>query len=224
MDWQPGDLLCAVTYEPDGAGDPQTVEVSLTDLDVLFPDVERCLRVAAVLTESLVRPGEMTVVYIGRWTSDVFVKNPGKFVYRDLTGLNSWRSECTFQYEIRRTVDNTGTYRPTPWCSIGWTDGSPRLNDIRVAEANFPGFTELCHVLCTEQRLGDEAAFRVLGMLATSLSFDTLRNSTGYFKEQLRLCGAVGMPADEIAGHLLAGLDAITQTALLLPDLHVAPA
>lgn len=189
MDWRPGDTACAVTYETVRGADPQTVLVALTDLAAVFSDIERCLRVAHVLTKGLSNRGEMTVAYVGRWTSEVFTDNPGKFVYRDLTGLSAWK------------------------------DGSQWLDDINVMEANFPGFTDLCHVLCIEQRVHGDDAFKILATLAISLPFITLKTNTGYFKEQLQLCGDMGIAPEAIASHLLAGLNTAATAGLALPDL-----
>jgi hypothetical protein len=218
---------CRVTYLPDGEpsqGGKKTMRVAFDDMEQFCHTFERCLRVAVILADELHGRGNTIRDMIRMWSHQRPQSHARHHnILRSPVRSTSWIKPCDFAFGFQAATDVYGMKQePVPVCVAVWKDDNDDKNvlrDYRILDANFPGFSDLCKVICIENSLSGDQAFEILGMLGDALPFAELKEKTGVFKEMLRAYVPIGMTPAEIGASILSNLAEPAGRAL--PDLNL---
>lgn len=202
----------------------QTKRVSLEAMDAVCQGFRKLVACAYVYSHPSTTAHRNTAERIHQWVRSLKGANPqGYLLERD--SVRAWKEASILVQKFTvgmTTKDHNGyTKEVAPFCSVYWSARSAREIDHRALDANCPGFSEWCEIMCVGHGMAGVDVFRLLSTIPQSLSYDVVRTNVKLLSDSLRACLSMEVPADQIIADFVksARLGGDSQEAL--PELGV---
>jgi hypothetical protein len=220
--WAPGDKSCLLTYRDQVTRAVRTMKVELSEMEGARPNFRRLLACAAVIARSSRTKHKKTADLIYLWEHllqmnkhrpviDVLFDNDDLINCSDVTVFSFGLKAVSYSLRYRRPHERE--------CLLRWKNGKEYAVDPAVYDANFPGFTDYCTILCVENEVQDGLAFQLLGRMVARLPYAILEANVIGFSSHIRACLSVGMALNATFETLIVNALALPKDERCLPEL-----
>lgn len=205
---------CIVSYDADGK--TRTKKVSLPDMEEIRSDFKHFLICATKCVEYEGHKRKAVAARIKWWDKLLNGRSAAAHILAR-GNVHPWESISNFTFGIGKAAQP----KDRPYCSMSFGNGSAGTFDCALLDANCPGFTEFCTILCVENTFDSREVFSFLSELPQRFSYECLEAEVQHFAIQLRACAPLGMSLDAMLGVLVSSVDTKTAAAADLPELAV---